>query len=89
MLLEFLPIFAVKVSQVIPIVEFPSKMFLFFQFTYKIQTLGYIRLYSKLPKHSYMALHKTPTYMLINFHDFVQSIPLLGLRAYSTACSVA
>ena len=58
MLLEFLPIFAVKVSQVIPIVEFPSKMFLFFQFTYKIQTLGYVQLYFKLPKPSYLALHK-------------------------------
>ena len=75
MLLEFSPIFAVKVSQVIPIVEFPSKMFLFFQFTYKIQTLGYIRLYSKLPKRSYLALHKN-TYLLtcsLIFMIFVQS----------------
>ena len=70
MLLEFSPIFAVKVSQVIPIVEFPSKMFLFFQFTYKIQTFGYIRLYSKLPKRSYLALHKNTYLQALYFHDF-------------------
>ena len=27
-----------------------------------VQTLGYIKLYSKLPKHSYLALHKN-TYL--------------------------